>query len=133
MDQATYISRHYERLLCMNGISATYRLPDPDDAQQTLELAVTIAPAQTRGERAGDELTIDSHISDVLIAAEDLVHNGALIVPDETHRVIVPATQSWADDLELRPLPPTDGAPLWRWSDPQRTILRIHTREVSPS
>lgn len=31
----------------------------------------------------------------------------------------------------FRVLPPQSGEPAWRWSDPERTILRVHVKQVA--
>jgi len=57
---------------------------------------------------------------DFLIRAADLVLDGAAVVPQRGDRIT-------EGPLEFSVLAPA-AEPVWRWSDPHRQVLRIHTK-----
>lgn len=133
MNAQRYIQRHYERLFAMYGQSAVYRLPHPDEpAPAVLELPVTVVPCDNEAGRDAGEVTIEDRGKDFLVWAVDLVHDDELIVPHETHRIVVHTDIPWAQGHFYRPTPRTEGNAVWRWSDPQKQmVLRIHAREAA--
>jgi hypothetical protein len=64
---------------------------------------------------------------DYLIAAADLVLDGTAVEPRENDRV-AETVNGTAMVFDVLPPP---GEPSWRWSDPGRTIYRVHVKRVS--
>lgn len=64
---------------------------------------------------------------DYLIAAADLVIGGSRVEPAENDR-ITETVNGTAMTFEVLPI---TGEPAWRWSDPGRTIYRIHVKRVA--
>lgn len=65
---------------------------------------------------------------DYLIEAADLILNSATVEPvkgDRITEVVNGAT------MVFEAMIPSTGEPCWRYSDPARTILRIHCKRVS--
>jgi hypothetical protein len=74
---------------------------------------------------AGASLT--THVMDFLILADDLVD---LHPPRRGDLILVPGPGlSSHQQYEVLDLP-AQGC--WRWSDPYRTTLRIHTKDIGP-
>jgi hypothetical protein len=61
---------------------------------------------------------------DFLIAAEDLILGGQRVLPERGDRIL--ETHD-GKTLVFEVLAPGN-EPEWRWSDPYRTLLRIHTK-----
>jgi hypothetical protein len=75
--------------------------------------------------QAGDGVITHAQERDYLIAADDLVLGGAATLPergDQIDETIDGATVTF----EVLPLA---GEAHWRYSDPFRTLLRVHTRQ----
>jgi hypothetical protein len=73
---------------------------------------------------AGALLRVESR--DYLITAADLVLAGVSIVPKRGDRILeTPGSRTFIYEVSA----PGD-EPEWRWSDPYRTTLRIHTQQV---
>ncbi len=67
--------------------------------------------------------TVESQVWDFLILAADLA-----LEPEPGDEIVAPSTGSGqATVYEVMNL---SGEGCWRWSDPYRTTLRIHTREM---
>ena len=64
---------------------------------------------------------------DFLIAATDLVLGGEQVEPRQGDRV----RETIGETVHVHEVMAPGKAPCWRWSDPYRTTLRIHTKEVS--
>lgn len=65
---------------------------------------------------------------DWIVPAADLRIAGELEEPARHDRIY---ETSGGVTREYEVLPPSDGEPPWRWSDPYRTLLRIHTKLVA--
>jgi len=63
---------------------------------------------------------------DFLIAAEDLILGGQRVLPERGDRIL--ETHD-GKTLVFEVLAPGN-EPEWRWSDPHRTLLRIHTKLI---
>ena len=63
---------------------------------------------------------------DFLIAAEDLILGGQRVLPERGDRIL--ETHD-GKTLVYEVLAPGN-EPEWRWSDPYRTLLRIHTKLI---
>lgn len=66
---------------------------------------------------------------DYLFKVEDLVLAGAKVTPREGD-LVVETIAGVACTFELAT--PT-GEPVWRWSDPTRTLLRVHCKRFTQS
>lgn len=89
--------------------------------------SVTLAATIGRTERDVEDLSgmvVRSESRDYLIHAADLVLDGAATLPERGDE-IVETTE--AGELVYVVLP-VDGREVWRYSDPFRTRLRIHTQ-----
>ena len=64
---------------------------------------------------------------DYLILAEDLVLGGQTVLPERGDRI--EKTDSGETHVH-EVMGPGSGEPDWRWSDPYRKTLRIHTKHV---
>ncbi len=65
---------------------------------------------------------------DYLIAAEDLVLGGQRVLPEAGDRI----EETDGDQVFIyEVMGPGGGEPDWRWSDPYRKTLRIHTKHVA--
>lgn len=84
-------------------------------------LAVLGRPGAT-GEESVAAIRIDADELDFLIAAAELALRGRRFAPRTDDRIVL--TRNGARCV-YEVLPRGDGPP-WRWSDPQKTIRRIH-------
>lgn len=62
-----------------------------------------------------------------VVAGEDLTVSGARVEPRRGDRIVLRA----GDDYETFEVLPFGGEPLWRWCDPYRKQLRVHTKRVA--
>ena len=69
---------------------------------------------------------VQAHVTDFLIAAADLVLDGQAVLPEPGDRIAV-ATDDETVVYEVMALA---GQPHYRFSDPYRRTLRIHTKLV---
>lgn len=79
--------------------------------------------------RIGDEYggtKVEWTDRDFLIAAEELLVNSQQMYPERGDQIVeVSDGQSYTYEV-MAPGPEQ----VWRWSDPYRTIMRIHTKEI---
>ncbi len=78
------------------------------------------------GDKSVEPVRIDANDLDFLISAADLSLDGEPIEPRPDDRLLV-TLNGRACVYEV--LPGGEGPP-WRWSDPQRTVRRVHARLV---
>lgn len=92
---------------------------------QTIEVPATIGETIFRiDDGAGAMLRTESR--DYLISATDLVLGGSAVLPQRGDRVReMEGTQVFVYEVAS----PGD-EPIWRWSDPYRRTLRIHTKQI---
>ena len=91
-------------------------------AGDSLEVLATVG--RTTGEAADDDGLIQKWESrDYLILTEDLAAFG---LPRAGDRI----TEAAGDEMFVYEVMPMPGEPAWRWSDPYRRTLRIHTKQV---
>jgi hypothetical protein len=64
---------------------------------------------------------------DYLVVAADLVFGGEVVEPRRGDRIVEVIA---GVDVTFEVVDPF-GEPAWRWSDPGRTVYRIHTKEVA--
>jgi hypothetical protein len=64
---------------------------------------------------------------DVMVRADELLISAAMISPARGDRIAM-TLNGVAVTLEL--FTPSTGEPPWRWSDPQRELLRLHCKRV---
>ncbi len=98
--------------------------------QTVLELQATFG--RTEYEVEDDHgLRVGAEVTDFLIAAGDFTPTfGKPQVSDE---IIAPSTGSGQGDGVVFEVMSLAGQGHWRWSDPHRTAIRIHTKEIGPS
>ena len=87
-------------------------------------VAIMGTPGKTDYEVADESgLKVGSQVTDFLIIAADLILGGAVTTPQHGDQIIFGG--SVYEVLNL----PGDGC--WRYSDPYKIVLRIHTKQVS--
>lgn len=64
---------------------------------------------------------------DFLIPAASLVLSGSKVLPKRGDVI----TQDDGEQVHTFQVLPYDGEPQWRWSDPYRRIIRVHTKRIS--
>ncbi|MCC7409951.1 MAG: hypothetical protein IT442_17930 [Phycisphaeraceae bacterium] len=98
--------------------------------EQSVELAATIGRTIFR---LTDDCGAAVHdvTRDFLVAAADLALGGQPITPQRGDRVreVDAGTGQTFEHEVLSP----GGEPEWRWSDPYRRTLRIHTKQAAPT
>ncbi|MDB5294909.1 MAG: hypothetical protein JWO31_892 [Phycisphaerales bacterium] len=87
----------------------------------------TVGRAVT-GNRDDYGLSVRTESRDYLIDAAALVIGGQAVEPRGGDRIVEGNPQTGAA-FEVMELP---GEPCWRYSDPQRTVIRLHTKYVGP-
>jgi len=121
LDNAT--ARALMRLQTAGGRLVTYRRTPGNE-----EIEVTAIPGVSTYQRADDlGLITDMEVHDELIAAADLVLNDETIEPGEGDQIDVTIN---AMTLTYEVMAPGTGEPAWRYMDPGRSALRIHTKLV---
>lgn len=65
---------------------------------------------------------------DYLIPAEDLQVGGVQFEPNRGDQ-LAETLEGTTEVYEI--VSPNTGEPAWRWSDPQHTIFRVHTKQVA--
>ena len=85
--------------------------------------AVLGQPGAT-GEESVASIRIDATELDFLIVADELVWNGRRLEPKVDDRILLQR----GGMTQVYEVLPRGGGPPWRWSDPQKTILRLHTK-----
>jgi hypothetical protein len=108
------------------GVTATYTRGDYS-VTLTGDSAVWIGNTLFRLSDA-DGLRMQWGERDYLIASADLVLNGTAVEPAENDR-ITETINGTAITFEVLPVSPSE--PAWRWSDPDRTVYRIHVKRVA--
>ncbi|MBS3821024.1 MAG: hypothetical protein KGY81_04595 [Phycisphaerae bacterium] len=101
----------------------TYRRPSTGSGQAT-ELVVNATFGRTEYE-VEDEygLRVGAQVTDFLILADDL--SPAFDEPEAGDQIVA--------DGRLYEVMALSGQGHWRWSDPYRTTMRIHTKDIGPS
>jgi len=121
LDIAT--ARALTRLQTAGGRTVTYRRHSGGD-----EVEVTAVPGKSLFQRADDlGLVTDMEVHDELIAAADLVLNEETIEPAEGDQIDVTLN---GVTFTYEVMPPGTDEPAWRYMDPGRSALRIHTKLV---
>lgn len=64
---------------------------------------------------------------DLLIEADQLILNGSVTTPVKGDRIAITLQ---GNPLTLELMIPATGEPAWRYSDPQRSRLRVHCKRV---
>lgn len=91
----------------------------------TLDVRATIGT--NRAEQDLDQELVNTvRERDYLIRAEDLVSGGTPIVPVPGHKI----KQTHGDTEYTFEVTSRSGEPCWTWSDQERTVRRIHTKQV---
>ena len=65
---------------------------------------------------------------DYLITAAQLILNGSVVEPAVGDRI---TETVGGTSMAFEAMRPDTGEPCWRYSDPGRTLLRVHTKRVS--
>lgn len=111
------------------GVSVVYRPKDPAFTDGVAVTAVTGQEARDLATRpAGSAVRVNNRERDYLIVLADLTaaSAGAFTLPAEGDRI----TET-IDGREVTfEVSKRDGEPCWRWSDRERTRLRVHTKQV---
>lgn len=90
-----------------------------------IELAATIGRTEFEiDDGAGALVRVEAR--DFLVSAADLVLAGAPVLPDRGDRI----RETGGDKVYVYEVMAPGGGVPWRWSDPWRRTLRIHTRQV---
>jgi hypothetical protein len=95
---------------------------------------ITAVAAFSRFSRMNDAgMTIEDVIDDWLIDPADLVLGGVAVEPAEGDRIIAVSPSATQGDITLtyKVLPPSPGESAWRYSDPARQRMRVHTKIIS--
>lgn len=66
--------------------------------------------------------------ADVLIRADELILNSAVVTPLRGDRLTISLNGT---SVVFEPMTPDNGEPPWRYSDPQRETIRLHLKRVS--
>lgn len=112
-------------LKSVNGVSVIYARPSTGESLSDL----TVIPARSRFEHESDydRLVTELEIEDFLIEPADLVLGSSTVEPAQGDTItIVRGEQT----LTYQLLPPGGAEPAWRWSDPGRTRIRVHTKLI---
>lgn len=105
------------------GTALTYRR-----GNLSVELVATIGLTEfDQEDRAG--LTTRGQVRDYLITAADLMLGGETVLPERGDRVIEVDAAGVTHTYEVLPL--GGGQQHYRYSDPFRNTLRIHTKQIS--
>jgi hypothetical protein len=103
----------------------------PADGERKRARRVTVMAVLGRPEGVGEAsiepVRVDAEAVDFLISAADLVFGRQAVEPKPDDRVYLKRD---GRTLIYEILPRTGGSPPWRWSDPQRTIRRIHAKLI---
>ena len=90
-------------------------------------LELTAIKAQTSFEQTDEEgLTTWAESIDFLIAPDDLVLNQVQLEPQAGDQI----QELIGSNLCLFEVMALDGQTTWRWTDPYRTLRRVHTKQV---
>jgi len=129
LDNAT--ARLLTRLQTAGGRTVTYRRGAPG-APGSDEVQITATPGMSRYQRADDlGLVTEMEVHDELIAAADLVLGEAITEPAEGDQIDVTCSGGEGEiTLTYEVMPPGGDEPAWRYMDPGRSALRIHTKLV---
>jgi hypothetical protein len=102
-------------------LTVTYRRGD-----QSVQVQATIGRTIFRLDAPGDGFGVTTrYVSrDYLIRAADLVLNGEQTLPQRGDEIVE------SNGVTHEVMGPGSGEPDWRFSDPQRLTLRIHTKEI---
>lgn len=106
------------------GVSVTYSRASTGDS---VAITAWVGRSQDAADAEGQGLRVEYGDRDYLIEAADLVLGGAATEPAGADR-ITETVNGVATVFEVMPL--NTGAAGWRWSDPARTVYRVHTKRV---
>jgi hypothetical protein len=92
------------------------------------ELALCVTPGRTSAvlEPIPGESRLEYRDRDYILPSAQLVIEGAAITPQAGDRI----RETIAGQSYLFELMAEEGEPAWRYSDPSRRLLRIHTKQV---
>lgn len=71
---------------------------------------------------------LDWSEADVLLRADQLILNSAVVTPLRGDRLTISLNGT---SVVFEPMTPENGEPCWRYSDPQREMIRLHLKRVS--
>ena len=109
------------------GVPVLYERPATDGRRRARRVVVmaVLGRAEATGEASVEPVRLDAEAVDFLVATADLVFGRQMVEPRTDDRVYL---ERDGRTLVYEVLPPSGGNPPWRWSDPQRTIRRIHAK-----
>lgn len=122
-----HIAKSYEAIFRVNGVKVVYERGTGPSIDSTGE--ITAARARSNAQRMdASGITTDVFIEDWLIYADVLVLAGSRIEPQKGDRIkqVDDQGRTWVYEVMSR----SSGDPCYRWSDPARTVRRIHTKLV---
>jgi hypothetical protein len=104
-------------------LTVTYRRGD-----QSVQVQATIGRTIFRLDAPSDGFGVTTrYVSrDYLVRATDLVLNGEQTLPQRGDQIVEASGGGTVHEV----MGPGGGEPDWRFSDPQRLTLRIHTKEI---
>lgn len=92
---------------------------------QTRTLSAVVGKSEVQVEDHAGYLT-RSFVRDFLIRPEDLILGGQTVLPEVGDRI----EETVDGQTYIHEVLPLAGAEAWRWSDPHRRLLRVHTRQL---
>ncbi len=119
-----WLSRQQRRFL---AVPVVYERPaSPGAPAFLLSVPAVPAGAGTTSDQSVDPMRLDADDVDFLIAEADLRVNGLAVEPRADDLIY----RSAGGVTHVYEVLPRGGEKPWRWSDPQRTIRRVHGRHV---
>jgi hypothetical protein len=109
----------------------TVTVPDPEDEQGTVEVVLEVEVQATVG-RTTFEIESSTGVAerfearDFIITAADLVLDGDVVLPERGDRI----KETVGSQTLVYEVVGPGNEPCWRWSDPYRLALRVHTKQV---
>jgi len=112
------------------AIPVVYERPAGEGRRRARRVSVlaVLGRAEATGEDSVAPVRVDAEGIDFLITATDLVFGKDEVEPRADDRVYL---MRGGKTLVYEVMPRVSGDPPWRWSDPQRTIRRVHAKLVN--
>lgn len=124
----SFMSDAREWLMDAMQVSDPYTATYTDDSSST-QISLTVWLGRTVfASNLQGAARIEFGELDVMIRADELTVSGSKILPSRGDRIAL-TLNGTAMTLEL--MAPQTGEPAWRYSDPQRELLRVHAKRVS--
>ena len=114
------IAGAFEALKALNGEEVLYIVG-------SRELPLVAVPGRTQFSQETGHGTVEWQDQDWLILTTDLQEFGCELLPTHSHVIKEACGRYW------RLLDESAGTPCWRFNDPQRVVIRAHTKLVRES